>query len=146
MRPTGDVAKRLRRRAALRSAIEAPDFVLVRWTARLMPASPRYAPEVHQLLDLAYGDGWVRASLDGPARSHRAKAIALIEDPAAMARATPLQLARVLTVLVRAERYAEGAQAGVLESGLVRRLLRRVPWTAERVSLRASELMSTAWA
>ncbi len=51
--------------------------------------------------------------------------VALFEDPEAMARATPLQLARVLTVLVRAERYAEGALAGALESGLVLRLLRR---------------------
>ena len=125
MRPTEDVARRLRRLAALRSAFEAPDFVPVTWTARRMPASPRYAPEVHRLVDLVYGDGWVRASLDWPAWSQRAEAVALFEDPAAMARATPLQLARVLTVLVRAERYAEGALAGALESGLVLRLLRR---------------------
>ena len=42
-----------------------------------------------------------------------------------MREATPEQLARVLTVVVRAERFNEGAMAGAVQSGLLPRLLRR---------------------
>jgi hypothetical protein len=41
------------------------------------------------------------------------EARALLEDPAAMREATPEQLARVLTVVVRLERFSEGAMTVV---------------------------------
>jgi hypothetical protein len=59
------------------------------------------------------------------------EARALLEDPAAMREATPEQLARVLTVIVRLERFSDGTMAGAVRSGLVARLLRRAAVLAE---------------
>ncbi len=50
---------------------------------------------------------------------------ALRDDPAAIASATPDQLARLLTAIVRSDRFVEGSIAGAFESGLLAGISRR---------------------
>jgi hypothetical protein len=50
---------------------------------------------------------------------------ALRDDPAAVANATPDQLARLLTAIARSDRFVEGSIAGAFESGVLARISRR---------------------
>jgi hypothetical protein len=50
---------------------------------------------------------------------------AVRDDPAAVATATPDQLAWLLTAIVRSDRFVEGSIAGAFESGLLAAISRR---------------------
>ena len=50
---------------------------------------------------------------------------ALRDQPATMSSATPDDLARLLTAIVRSDRFVEGSIAGAFESGLLARIARR---------------------
>jgi hypothetical protein len=127
-----DARARLRRLADLLPAIEAEGFVPATFEA---PGGqtpyPRYAQELDELHRLVYADDWIRSDLGWPTWMATSEAKALLEDPTAMRDATPEQLARVLTVIVRLERFSDGAMAGAVQSGLVPRLLRRAAVLAE---------------
>jgi hypothetical protein len=64
----------------------------------------------------------VTAGFDWPTWARTAEAQALWKDPAAMASATPDQLARFLTALVRSERFSEGTLEDAHESVLLARI------------------------
>ena len=51
--------------------------------------------------------------------------MSLQDDARALAQATPEQLARLLTVCVREDRFCEGALESAFESGLLTRILER---------------------
>src|SRR3972149_608732 len=70
--------------------------------------------------------GWVIAGFDWPAWGRTEGAQRLLPEPAAIAEASPQQLAQVLTALIRSNRYVEGELAGAYESGLLGRVLARV--------------------
>lgn len=53
------------------------------------------------------------------------EALALRDDPEALATSTPDQLAGLITVLVRQERFGEGTLESVFEPGLAVRFVRR---------------------
>ena len=80
------------------------------------------------LLDeiLVEGDltGWV-LNFAWPAWKQTDEAISLRDDAAALAAATPEQLARLLTVLIRQDRFVEGALGSAYESGLLTSIVRR---------------------
>lgn len=59
-----------------------------------------------------------------PWRNH-GRRISLRDDQAPLARATPEQLARFLTVVIRQDRFVEGALLTAFESGLILRIVRR---------------------
>jgi hypothetical protein len=50
---------------------------------------------------------------------------ALSSDPAAIARASPADLARLVTAIVRGDRFTEGNLAGAIERGFVTAICRR---------------------
>jgi len=70
--------------------------------------------------------GWITPGFDWPAWARSEEAQRLLRDPVAMAEATPEQLSKFLTVLVRSDRFVEGALAEAYDSGLLARLLDRV--------------------
>ncbi len=57
---------------------------------------------------MAYANGWV-----------------LPDAPEVLSRATPEQLEKLLTAVIRADRFCDGALAGERESGLLARVCRR---------------------
>ncbi|GJD96241.1 DUF6508 domain-containing protein [Methylobacterium iners] len=73
-----------------------------------------------------YDHGWVVAESDwaGWAQTERAKA--LRDDPAVLASATEQELAQLLTVVIRQDRFCEGSVAGAFESGMILGVLRRL--------------------
>ena len=79
-----------------------------------------------RFLEVAYRDGWVRPDFDWPAWAQTPEAGRLRDDREALEQATVLELARLLTVVIRSEKFDEGALAVALESGLVTAVLRRI--------------------
>jgi hypothetical protein len=73
----------------------------------------------------AYDLGWVMPDFDWGARKQTPEAISLRDDDQASAQATPDQLARLLTVCIRQDRFCEGTLEGAFESGLLTRILER---------------------
>jgi SAM-dependent methyltransferase len=73
---------------------------------------------------VAAGD-WIRAGFDWPAWMATDEGRTLRDDPAAVEAATPEQLARLITAIVRSDRFTEGSIAGAFESGLLARVSRR---------------------
>jgi hypothetical protein len=132
VRSTTEASARLRRLADLLPAIEVEGFIPATFEAPQgqMPYA-RYVDELEELHRLVYADDWIRYDLGWPTWMESSEARALLEDPAAMREATPEQLARVLTVIVRLERFSDGTTAGAVRSGLVARLLRRAAVLAE---------------
>ena len=63
-----------------------------------------------------------------------AEGLALQGDPAAVASATPLQLARLLTAIVRSDRFTEGSIAGAFTSGLLPAITRRADALASELA------------
>lgn len=70
--------------------------------------------------------GWITPGFDWPAWARTEEAQRLLHDSVAMAEATPDQISKFLTALVRSDRFSEGALAEAYDSGLLARLLDRV--------------------
>ncbi|ALW90519.1 DUF6508 domain-containing protein [Deinococcus actinosclerus] len=92
-----------------------------------------YDPQVARLLRTLDEFGWVHADerFQWPRWAQSPEARALRDDPAVLARATPVQLARLLTVFARQERFSDGARLGFWESGLLLGILRRAAALAD---------------
>jgi hypothetical protein len=78
-----------------------------------------------EFVSAAYAAGWVLRDFDWPAWKDTPEAVQLRNDPDALEQATVVQLARLLTVLIRQDRFVEGALANAYDSGLVIAILRR---------------------
>lgn len=112
---------------------EAPDF----GPGMMSPMTPNadgsvsfpYAvlsDKAGEFVSAAYDNGWVVGHFDWPAWSSTAAARRLRSDESAIAKATPEELARLLTVLIRQERFAEGTLLEAFESGIILRIVRRI--------------------
>jgi len=122
---------RLERLAGFVAVLEAPGFVAAEYGTTELEAGvwvipyPHYHPEVNRFVSLAYEDGWVRTDFDWGVWSTTQEAHTLRDDPEALAAATPDQLAKLITVLVRQERFSEGSLMWAFEDGLVLAIVRR---------------------
>src|SRR5207244_1533652 len=81
--------------------------------------------EAGSFVQAAYDLGWVRSGFDWPTWSQTAEARNLQNDPHLLAQATQVQLASLLTVCIRQDRFVEGALMSAYESGLLVRILER---------------------
>ena len=86
---------------------------------------PVYAREVSDFIQTCYDDRWVTPSVDWPTWIGTSEATDLRDNPDVLARATSEQLAKLLTVLIRQERFCDGAMSEAFDSGLLRGILRR---------------------
>jgi hypothetical protein len=73
----------------------------------------------------AYELGWVEPGFDWGTWMGTEEAQSLRDRPTSLAGATPEQLAHLLTVIVRQDRFAEGSLLASYESGLLAGILRR---------------------
>lgn len=118
--------------AAFLPLFEHPGFTFGDWD------EPEYAePGVTPMSDFnfsgvayafnktAYDLGWVRTDFNWPDWAHTPEAERLRDDPRCMARATPDQLSCLLTVIIRQERFCEGALESAFASGLLTAICRR---------------------
>jgi Family of unknown function (DUF6508) len=126
------LVEKLRGIVAFLPSFQAPDFKFGYWT---QPSSDE--PGVVRLPYFSLGEaawsfeqkaydlGWVMLDFDWPTWKQTPEAETLRDDVQALAQATPDQLARLITVCIRQDRFCEGALAGAFESGLLTRILER---------------------
>jgi hypothetical protein len=100
-----------------------PDSQEIEPRVFIMP-DPILSKEADEFLQAAYKHGWVLRNLNWPDWAQTEEAISLLQDEA-LARATPEQLYRLLTVVIRQDRFVEGALLNAFESGLILRIVRR---------------------
>lgn len=112
--------------------LELPGFVAGTWQGGKPDADGaiqmpwfEYSPRAETLLRAVNAAGFVypfdwMAWLDGP------EGIPLRDEPGRIERATEEELARLLTAIVRGDRFTEGNIAGAIESGVLVRIVRRL--------------------
>ena len=126
------MSEALRALARFLPAFEAPDFRVGDWAGmeevepgvRTMPYV-RYSDVVEDFFHAACKHGWVRSHFDWGAWKNTDEAKALRDDEAMLAAATPEQLARMLTTVIRQDRFVEGALLGAFETGMILGIVRR---------------------
>ena len=74
----------------------------------------------------AYDHNWVQMDFDWPQWFQSREALMLRDDEATLARASAEQIAKLLTVIIRKDRFCEGELLAAFESGLILRIVRRV--------------------
>jgi hypothetical protein len=84
-----------------------------------------YSREAEQFVELCYRDQWLKPDFDWPAWKETEEATALRDRPEVLAHACADQLASLLTVLVRQERFVEGSLGAAFASGLLLRIVDR---------------------
>jgi len=112
--------------------LEAPDFEAGRWhDSEHRPdgawTMPWYelSPAAEEVLRAVGESGLMLTGFDWPTWAKTPEAKALHGDRAALAQATPDQLAKLLTALIREDRFNEGALGDSFESGIMRAIARR---------------------
>ncbi len=112
-------------------AFEAPGFSFGEWESSRTDANGlttlgwyRFSPEAEAFLDDVRAAGWVQP-FDWMAWLATPRGRALSTDPTAIATADAQDLQRLLTALVRSERFGDGTLASANESGLLTAVLRR---------------------
>lgn len=138
-----DLRSRLRGLAAFADELESPGFDAGHWHDSEPTAAD---PDVitmpwYELSERALAfvraigaNGWVEP-FDWMAWAETAEGKALRDDRDALAQASPDQLQRLLTTLVRADRFSEGTLGWAFESGLMAAIARRAEKLAAALSL-----------
>ena len=109
--------------AAFLPAFEARDFSVGN-IATLMHFD--YSEPATRFVETAYEDGWVTPTVDWTSWIETEEARCLRDDRTAIEEATVQQLQKLLTALIRQDRFVTGALAGAFESGLLTAIVRRV--------------------
>ena len=84
-----------------------------------------YDRAVDSFVEAAYQHSWILRDFDWPAWAQSAEAQSLRDDEAAIGVATAEQLARLLTVCIRQDRFVDGALLAAFQSGLILRIVER---------------------
>lgn len=119
----------LRALAAFLPRFEVPGFVFggVRPGPRAFFGWFELSPVATDFVSACYEAGWVQwPDFDWGTWKNSAEARRLYFDPAALETATPEQLSRLLTVLIRQERFVDCALNAAFQSGVLLRILRRI--------------------
>ena len=103
--------------------LAAPDF---RFTRDADASTPHdeLTPEALVFVDAVRRAGWV-SPFDWASWAQTAEGQDLLGDPCNIASASPDQIAKVLTVVIRGERFSEGTLSAAFESGLLLAVIRR---------------------
>jgi Family of unknown function (DUF6508) len=125
-----ETAARLRGLAAYLPVFGAPDFAFGHWI-RPEPRDGVVHLSYFKLSDSGrafcqamYDLGWV-TSFDWRTWSQTLEAKSIRDDRDTLAASSPDQLANLITVLIREDRFVEGALATAHESGLLTAIIRR---------------------
>lgn len=127
-----DLTKRLACLAAFLPIFEDAAFQFGSWVGgKPMPHGLLHVPSfvmsdaAEAFVKTTYEMGWVLPEADWVTWKGSAEAGELASRPEALARATPEQLAKLLTVLIRQDRFVEGSLAEAFESGFLVAITRR---------------------
>jgi hypothetical protein len=117
--------------ASFLPVFQSPGFMFGHWTrpdrkpngVLSLPAF-EVSPPVTAFIDACYRFSWVRTDFDWVEWSRSDEHTAL-RTPEGLEDATPDQLARLLTVAIRQDRFVEGGLARDYDTGLLLRILKR---------------------
>ena len=132
-----DLRRRLRILADTLPILEAPTFSAGRWHPMEPLADGSVSVPWFELSDegeavrRAIAESGFVSPFDWMAWAPTAEAQSLRTDRDALARATPDQLHKLLTTIVRADRFSEGTLAEALDSGLIAAMARRAAVLAD---------------
>jgi hypothetical protein len=122
----------LRALARFLPEFERADFSAGSWTDMRKQEDGVYtmpyatlSPVASDFVQAAYDAGWVLQDFDWPEWKDTEEAKALYRDPDLLAQATPHQLAQLLTVFIRQDRFVEGGLLGDFKSGHILAMVRR---------------------
>ena len=138
--PPPDLRARLEMIAAFADELAAPDFDAGHWhpserTATeggevwTMPWFER-SERADAFVRAAAGNGWIQP-FDWMAWIETEEGKALRDDRDALARATPDQIQRLLTAIIRADRFDEGSVEWAFDTGLMAAIARRAKVLAD---------------
>ncbi len=126
-----DPADRLRALADLVPILESPDADFGHWEAPPAEGGVLQMPyysfgPTADAFRAAVGRGnWIVKGFDWGAWLQTSEGQSLSDGQAALADASPDQLAQLITAIIRSDRFVEGSLAGAFESGLLSRIARR---------------------
>lgn len=126
-----DSSERLRPLAALAPTLDLPGADFGEWEASRTVGGVThlgyfaFGPTGQAFLDAVARGGWVIMGFDWGRWMQTDEGQALRDRPEAVAAATTDQLARLLTAIVRSDRFTEGSIEGAFKSGLLGRIARR---------------------
>lgn len=126
-----DLADRLRPLAGLVPILESPDADFGHWDlppprdGRQSLGWFEFGPAGEAFRAAVGEGGWIVYGFDWGTWLQTPEGQALRDDRTAVAGATPDQLARLLTAIIRSDRFVEGSIAGAYESGLLLAIARR---------------------
>jgi hypothetical protein len=111
---------------------EAPGFTFGEWV-RPVSTEPGvmimgyydFSPQAMAFRKTCAELGWVRPDIDWVSWQHTPEAQRLLRDEDAVECASPEELAHLLTLFIRGDRFSEGALAEMYASGMLTRILRR---------------------
>ncbi|WP_172122502.1 DUF6508 domain-containing protein [Devosia sp. 919] len=124
---------KLERLASFLPTFSANGFVFGSWTqlrseehgAMILP-SYMLEPAALAFVETCYADGWINQNFDWVSWKETSEASALRDDPTTLASASASQIAQLLTVLVRQDRFSEGTLDWAFQTGLLSNILSRV--------------------
>ena len=138
-----DLRTRLAGLAAWEPILSSPDFAVGRWVVT--------EPDVNGVIQMPWFDydaailrfttemselGWVRP-IDWMTWAGTPKARRLLHDPTLVSRANVDDLTRLLTTIVRGDRFSEGEIAGAYEAGMLTAIARRAGVLLENAAMEA---------
>lgn len=77
------------------------------------------SPIAEEFIEMAYDAGWVYGNFDWSKWASTNEGQTYLTDPSSIAAATTRQLQKVITVLLRSEKFCEGTVLQAFESGLI---------------------------
>ena len=122
----GPLRRRLGALAVFLPHFERPDFEFGRMAAPADGGAPRHdlSRVARDFLEYCYDNGWVQGFNWGEWAS-TPEAANLRDNPDAVADATPMQISKLITALVRQDRITGGSLDSAYQSGLVTGIVRR---------------------
>ena len=123
--------ERLRAIGDFASVFEAPGFSFGEWSETdpsgdvIMIPVFNTSPDVDRFVQTCNEMGWVSPEDNWPEWKDSEEAIGLRDDPVTLEHASVEQLRRILTVIIRQDRFVEGSLASHFKSELLVRVLSR---------------------
>ena len=117
--------------ARWRPRLEDPDFRIGAWVKSWTDDQGLthvgwfdYSPDAREFLGDVGRHGWVQV-FDWQTWLQTPEGERIAHQPGGIEEATPDDLVRILTAIIRSDRFTEGSIAGAFESGLLTRVIRR---------------------
>ncbi len=123
---------RLKVLASYLEVLESPGFVFGTWAGgeKIGPKTftmpcVAFSEPATRFIHACYDNGWVLMDFAWPEWAQTGEAQAFVKSPELIEQASPDELAKLLTVCIRQDRFCEGALLSAFETGFLTAILKR---------------------